>query len=91
MAQRNRSLTPEQFTAAVQALRVLDGSGRWWTSTCDGWLALFDGTSWVAQQPDGESGNNQGLMAQKGMDAPRLSERQQLWSRRPWPVASPAR
>ena len=81
VAQRNAgSLTPEQFTAAVQALRVLDGSGRWWTldPTTGGCS-----TSRTHGRPADAAAKRQttkALMTQKD-DAPRLNERQQrLWS-----------
>lgn len=51
------TLTPEQFQAQVDQLRVQDGQGRHWAidARSGGWL-LYDGANWMpAQPPDGVS------------------------------------
>ncbi len=65
-----------EFVAAVQALQVQD-QGRHWTldPATGGWL-YYDGVAWVPQAAAGQ-GKAAQLMAERGMEAPRLNETQQ--------------
>ncbi|HSA37328.1 MAG TPA: hypothetical protein P5013_00360 [Methanoregula sp.] len=51
----SRQITPDQFAAGINALRVTDSSGRTWqpAPSPSGWLC-WNGTSWQPATPSGE-------------------------------------
>jgi hypothetical protein len=73
---KNGQITAIQYTAAINAIRLTDSSGRWWQPNPqgEGWL-VWDGKAWQAGSP-----GSAGSLVSPGLQTKGFNQKTQLMS-----------